>query len=361
MAGMLEELRRLTTAIGGSATSTAAMAAEITTGTEQMSATAHEIAETSDVLSQQSMEMAGTLQHVNTDATRLLAIAGDLATGAREGVERNAHLRLLADANRLRLDASAAALTTLATQVGSSAAAVEGVAAASEEIRAFVALVQKMARQSKLLALNAAMEAARAGEQGAGFAVVAGEVRRLAASSTDAAERTVNVVNEVLARVAESRASSAQTVQTVQTVLEASREGARTFGEVSDALEVAGRWTSSIADAAVLSSELVADMTRDLDSLAHGTEAFAAAMQQVAASSQEQSASTHEIATAAATLAAHARHLGELTGGFGGVTPAVVAAAGRAARAARPSPAGAAAPLHRRSPATRRATAVAAD
>lgn len=312
IAAMLGELRRLTSTIADSATRTATMAAEITTGADQMSASASEIATTSSVLSEQATEMAQTLQDVHGDAARLVEIAGELSTGAREGVERNVTLRALADMNRTRLDASAAALTVLASEVSSSAAAVEGVATASEEIRAFVALVQKMARQSKLLALNAAMEAARAGEQGAGFAVVANEVRRLAANSNDAAERTVTVVNEVLARVAESRASSAQTVHTVADVLAASREGARTFGEVSEALVVAERWTASIADAATRSNGLVAAMTRQLDLLAHGTESFAAAMEQVAASSEQQSASTHEIAAAAATLTTHASGLSTL-------------------------------------------------
>ena len=337
MAAMLDELRRLTSTIADSATQTATMAAEITTGADQMSAAASEIASTSSVLSEQATDMAQTLQDVHGDAARLVEIAGELATGAREGVERNASLRALADVNRARLDASAAALTVLASEVSTSAAAVEGVATASEEIRAFVALVQKMARQSKLLALNAAIEAARAGEQGAGFAVVANEVRRLAANSSDAAERTVIVVNEVLARVAESRASSAQTVHTVADVLAASQEGARTFGEVSEALVVAEQWTTSIADAASRSNGLVATMTRQLDLLAHGTESFAAAMEQVAASSQEQSASTHEIAGAAAALTTHASGLSDLAGAFDAdAAPAVVARSYKAASATQP-------------------------
>ena len=334
VAVMLDELRRLTATIADSAARTAAMAAEITSGADQTSAAAGEIASTSSVLSEQATEMAHTLQAVHGDAGRLVAIAGELAAGARDGVERNASLRTLADANRARLDASAAALGTLATEVAVSAAAVEGVAEASEEIRAFVTLVQKMARQSKLLALNAAMEAARAGEHGRGFAVVASEVRRLAASSSEAAERTVAVVNAVLARVAESRASSAQTVHTVEAVLEVSRDGARTFGEVSAALEVSQQWTASIADAATRSDALVAAMTRQLDRLAHGTESFAAAMQEVAASSEEQSASTHEIAAAAAGLTTQAERLTALAGRFATSVPAPPAPAAPAAYSA---------------------------
>ncbi len=70
-----------------------------------------------------------------------------------------------------------------------------------DEVREFVTLVRKMARQSKLLSLNAAMEAARAGEQGSGFGVVASEVRRLARSSSEAADRTEKLLHELISGV----------------------------------------------------------------------------------------------------------------------------------------------------------------
>ena len=57
---------------------------------------------------------------------------------------------------------------------------------------------------------------------------------------------------------------------------------------------------------------LARTMRTKLDSLANGTEAFAAAMQEVAASSEEQSASTEQIAAAAATLSGAAEHLSRL-------------------------------------------------
>jgi methyl-accepting chemotaxis protein len=76
---------------------------------------------------------------------------------------------------------------------------------AVDEVRDFVALVRKMARQSKLLSLNAAMEAARAGEQGTGFGVVASEVRRLAKTSSEAVDRTETLLAVMIARSAAAR------------------------------------------------------------------------------------------------------------------------------------------------------------
>ena len=313
---MIHELRTLVGALRSSSAETAALATEITAGSQHMAAAASEMATTSSELSQQSTEMAQAIQEMAGDASQLVAIAGELSEGVHEGMERNTRLRGLARENRTRLDESSRALETLAAEVQTSATAVDALAAASEEIRAFVTLVQKMARQSKLLALNAAMEAARAGEHGMGFAVVATEVRRLAASSSDAAERTEATVHGVLQRVEESKASSARSVDTVQEVLAATREGQRSFAQVEDAVTDTEAWTTAVEQAAGSSRTLVTDMTVRLDSMARATESFAAAMQQVAASSQEQSASTEQIAAAADALSAAAVRLASAVASF---------------------------------------------
>ena len=177
--GMIGELRRLAAALNETTDETSKMTAEITASSEEMAASAGQIAHTAADLSHQSNVMAETIQVLSQSSEELVSAAGDLDAGAREGTERNAQLRSLAAANRARLDESSHALESLSTDAEASAAAIEQLAEASEEIRTFVTLVQKLARQSKLLALNAAMEAARAGDHGHGFAVVAEEVRRL--------------------------------------------------------------------------------------------------------------------------------------------------------------------------------------
>ena len=310
------ELRTLARALRDSSAETAALAQEISTGAEHMAGAAQQMASTSNELSRQSTEMAQTIQRLANDAGQMAGISEELSAGAHEGVERNVRLRELSADNRRRLDASTHALETLAGEVQSSAAAVEALAAASEEIRAFVTFVQKMARQSKLLALNAAMEAARAGEHGQGFAVVASEVRRLAAGASDAAERTEAVVKGVLSGIATSRASSGRAVETVANVLQATREAVHSFTLVEEGVAEVEAFTAAIDGAASEQKNLVAESTRGLDELARGTEAFAAAMEQVAASSQEQSASTEEIAAAAAALSKASERLSALVATF---------------------------------------------
>lgn len=329
LAVMIDELRRLAVALNESATETSNMTTEITSSSEEMAASAGEIASTAADLSQQSASMASMIQTLAASSEDLVALAATLDAGARDGVERNARLRALALENRARLDESTRSLTVLSSDVEANAASIEQLASASQEVRSFVTLVQKLARQSKLLALNAAMEAARAGDHGHGFGVVAEEVRRLAAMSSAAAERTEQIVSSVLHGIAESRASSERSVETVRNVRSATELGSRSFGDIEAVVEEADAWTSSIERAVTTANSMARDMRTRLDALAGGTEAFAAAMQQVAASSQQQSASTEEIAAAAATLSSAAERLN-------GVIANLRVEAGHAPRAAHP-------------------------
>ena len=313
---MILELRRLAQAIASSARETTEMSTEITAGSEEMAATAGEIANTASDLSVQSTHMAETIASLAVSAGALSTLAAELDAGAHDGVDRNAVLRTLAHENRAGLDASAESLGSLSDDVHASATAIGALSDASEEIRSFVTLVRKLARQSKLLALNAAMEAARAGTQGAGFAVVATEVRRLASMSSDAAERTEAIVRGVLEGIDSSRESSNRAVATAEDVRAATARASESFAEIERAVADAEAWTASIEQTAATTSGLVVEMTQRLDSLSGGTEAFAAAMEQVAASSQEQSASTQEIAAAANSLGSAAERLTKLVNGL---------------------------------------------
>ena len=313
---MIRELRRLATALRATSSETAAMAGEITSGAAAMATTAEAMALTSSDLSEQSGTMSQAIAQFSNDATRLVAISSELDAGSQEGLERNVSLRELAAANRARLDESASALETLSNDVAASATAADSLAQASEEIRAFVTFVQKMARQSKLLALNAAMEAARAGAHGQGFAVVAGEVRRLASEAAENAERTETLVRDVLARVGDSRATTARTVEAVASVSTATREGLDSFAMIESAVIENEEWMRAISHASAETHSLIDEMTKRLESVARTTETFAASMQEVAASSEEQSASTTEIADVARSLARSAEELARLVAAF---------------------------------------------
>lgn len=313
---MIRGLKSLTVAIKDSASKATAMASDLTSSSAEISSTSQHMAQTSTDLSRQSATMAQTIQEMASDSTRLVELSSALTTGAAEGVKRNLRLRTLAQENRGILDTSARQLQTLLGEAESSTQAGEAVAAASEEIREFVFLIQNIARQSKLLAFNAGMEASRSGQHGAGFAVVAKEVERLAGTSGEAAERAERVVRALLQRVEESRASNTRSTAAVERVKKATQQGLESFGHVEQAAAETEAWTVAIQQASLTSNSVVEDTTRRLAALARGTEAFAAAMEEVAASAQEQSASTEEIAATAADLAATAERLATQAGAF---------------------------------------------
>ena len=178
----------------------------------------------------------------------------------------------------------------------------DALSAAADEIQAFLVLVQKISRQSKLLALNAALEAARAGEHGHGFAVVATEVRRLASSSAEAAERTTSLVREMLDSVTHSRESTARTVATVEQVLESTRAGRQSLTKVEEGTVEGEDLTTRIQAAVKESGELITAMYQRLTTLSQGTAAFSRAMHHVAVSNEEQSRHIGEIAANAISL-----------------------------------------------------------
>jgi methyl-accepting chemotaxis protein len=317
MVMMSGELRHLGRLISENATETVRRSSEITGGTEHMALAASGMAETASTLSQQASEMADTIRLLSLDAGRLNTLAASVSAGAADGISRNQKLKSLATESHERLDESARRLDALVGDVQASARATESLSTASDQIRGFVALVQKIARQSKLLALNAAMEAARAGEQGEGFTVVANEVRRLAQSAAEAAEHTDQLMQGLIAQMETAREASARSLTTVETVRNATSHGRQAFTQVEVAVGAADGWVGTMASTASAGNALAAEITAKLDSLSAGTHSFANAMQEVAAASEEQSASTQEIAAAANALVAAAEKVSRAAGRIG--------------------------------------------
>ena len=313
---MLDQLRDVAGRMQISADDNCHLASQIAVASQTVVTSAREGAATSTVLSQDALSRERTIRELNGEAGRLVEILGNLREAAEDGLRRDQALRQLARDNRTRLERTTSSLQELASDALESAEGIDALSAAADEIQAFLVLVQKISRQSKLLALNAALEAARAGEHGHGFAVVATEVRRLASSSADAAQRTTSLVQEMLDSVNHSREATARTVATVEQVLESTRAGRQSLAKVEEGT-IEGEDLSGRIEAAVReSSELITTMNQRLAGLSQGTAAFSRAMQHVAVSSEEQSRNIGEIATAATALTEASGRISQLVRTF---------------------------------------------
>lgn len=316
MAAMTAELRTRTALLQDTTADASRLATEITRRTEQAAGASTAAAGTASALSAQAAEMVRNIAQLNGDASHLDDLARQVPALAQNELERNARVRTLTTDSYSRLDASVGQLGALASDLRESVAATESLAKALEEVREFVTLVQQIARQSKLLALNAAMEAARAGEHGEGFAVVANEVRRLAASAADAAERTATLMAGVQARVGDARSASSRTLAALGTVHDATTHGRGSLQQVDQAVGETERLTNSVAESAGAGSALAGDIRQRVGQMEALTKEFARAMQQVAASSAEQHAMTREIAQAARHLTDAAARVARASGAF---------------------------------------------
>lgn len=113
--------------------------------------------------------------------------------------------------------------------------AIEETVKSSEETAKIIKAIDEIAFQTNLLALNAAVEAARAGEAGSGFAVVAGEVRRLAMRASEAARNTATLIQGSNDRIKEASALNVQVME----VLKQNSKTTRKIDQIMDEIAAA--------------------------------------------------------------------------------------------------------------------------
>jgi methyl-accepting chemotaxis protein len=114
---------------------------------------------------------------------------------------------------------------------------ITAIEAASEKIGNIIGVIDGIAFQTNILALNASVEAARAGEQGRGFAVVANEVRNLASRSAEAAKEIRMLINTTVASVSSGAQQVHQTGDTMQEIVSSVSSVTAIMAEINQAAD----------------------------------------------------------------------------------------------------------------------------
>ncbi|NRF96070.1 methyl-accepting chemotaxis protein [Paenibacillus frigoriresistens] len=264
---MVHNLRDL---IGGVISSSQNVAA----ASEQISATTEEIAGGSSAQAQAAQNMQGMFGELST----AIQSVAESAEGAAELASKTTSIAH--DGGNI-VKKSVESMNQVSLQM----TRLEG---DSSKIGEIIEVIDDIADQTNLLALNAAIEAARAGEQGRGFAVVADEVRKLA-------ERSGEATKQITAIIKGMQENTHRSVTAVSDGVNQTQETGQAFERI---IEMINQTEQKVNEIAAASEEQAAQSSEVM----HSIESISSASQEAAAASEETAATSQSLAQLAEKL-----------------------------------------------------------
>jgi len=234
-------------------------------GAEQVNDAAQQVSTASQGLAEGASEQASSLEETSSALEQMAAMARQNADNAKQANDS------MVESNLIIADAGEAMKET-STAMGE-------ISDASDQISKIIKVIEEIAFQTNLLALNAAVEAARAGEHGKGFAVVADEVRNLAQRAAQAARETGDLIEQTVNRVGRGVELNQKTTEGFTKIGESATKVADLVGQISQASQEQAQGVEQVNTA-------VSQMDKVTQSNAAGAEESASASEEMSAQAE---------------------------------------------------------------------------
>lgn len=236
-------------------------AEEVARASEEISSSAARQAQGVETQKDQTTQVATAMQQMSSTVLQVSENSNKAAQAAQETAET-------ARGGGMIVEETLGKMRTIAASVQGTANKMEELGKSSDQIGRIAGVIDDIADQTNLLALNAAIEAARAGEQGRGFAVVADEVRKLA-------ERTTTATKEIAQMIKTIQNETKTAVTAMESGTRQVEDGVRSTARAGDSLkqiihtaEQVGEMITHIATAATEQSSASEEINQSLDQIA---------------------------------------------------------------------------------------------
>ncbi len=270
---MLANLRDMIGKITNAAGTMAGASTQISSSTEQMAAGAHEQTAQAGEVASAVEEMANTIIQNSRNASQT-------AETARKA-------KLAAEQGGVVVRESVDGMQRIAEVVRKSANTVKELGKSSNQIGEIIGVIDDIADQTNLLALNAAIEAARAGEQGRGFAVVADEVRKLAERTTKATKEIAQMIRQIQSDTHGAVSAMDAGTREVETGIHMADRAAKSLNEIVEISQTVTDMVTQIAGASEQQSGASEQISKNVEAISAVTNETASGIQQIARAAED--------------------------------------------------------------------------
>ncbi len=244
-----------------------------------------------DLSRQTTEEMTNQQQDTEqaaTAATQMSATIQDVVKNATSTAESADDARHAATEGKQVVNESINSINKLAEEITHAAEVIQALESESENIGTILDVIQGIADQTNLLALNAAIEAARAGEQGRGFAVVADEVRTLAQRTRSSTTEIQKIIEKLQSGAENAVQVMGKGKQQVDISVEHVQQTNKSFESIADAITFISDMNTQIASATEEQSSVAEEISRNVANISYTGE-------QTVTHAQESSAATEKL------------------------------------------------------------------